>query len=303
MKRVVFFVEPEWAYGVIHYDLSKWLQRHNIRASVMPWNRQYTFQEVQDLAQHIDYFVSTPYGLEALCIHHYGIQPEQCIVVCHSREDVNYFLDKLPVDFQNRILKWAAVSDWVRGEWQDLLGTQERQRAIDVTPLGIDYWNFHSPIAERLESVGYAGAYRIGHNDHIKRTDLVDRICERSGLPLKVAIQYHNLFTTMQGFYPQVGAVLITSTHEGAGLPALEAAAAGRLVLSTPVGHWERISPTGCIELPLEAEALVEHCAEALSYYKNNPSEYRTRCLQIQEYAKSYDWSAGPIDQWATLLS
>lgn len=302
MKRVVFFVEPEWAYGVIHYDLSKWLQRHDIRASVMPWNRQYTLQEVQDLSQHIDYFVSTPYGLEALCIHHYGIQPEQCIVVCHSREDIGYFLN-LPQEFQDRIPKWAAVSDWVRAEWKEHLDLQGREHQIDVCNLGIDFWNFHAPIADRLESVGYAGAYRVEHNQHIKRTDLVDRICEQTNLPLKVAIHYHNLFTTMQGFYPQVGAVIISSTHEGAGLPALEAAAAGRLVLTTPVGHWERIAGVGAIELPLEAEALVHHCVEALNYYKNNPREYRSRCLQMQDYARSYDWSAGPINEWIQLLS
>lgn len=302
MKRVVFFVEPEWAYGVIHYDLSKWLQRHDIRASVMPWNRQYTVQEVQDLSQHIDYFVSTPYGLEALCLHHYGIQPEQCIVVCHSREDIAYFLN-LPQEFQDRIPKWAAVSDWVWGEWQERLKLQEREHAIEVCNLGIDFWNFHSEPGERLESVGYAGAYRVEHNQHIKRTDLVDRACQQSALPLKVAIQYHNLFTTMQGFYPQVGAIVVSSTHEGAGLPAMEAAAAGRLVLSTPVGHWGRICGPGAIELPLEPEALVEHCVEVLSYYKNNPREYRMRCLQTQEYARSYDWSAGPIDEWIRLLS
>ena len=47
MKRIIFFIEPEWAYGVIHYDLVKWLQPYNIRASVMSWTRQYTVDEVQ----------------------------------------------------------------------------------------------------------------------------------------------------------------------------------------------------------------------------------------------------------------
>lgn len=303
MKRVVFYIEPEWAYGVIHYDLTKWLHRHDIRASVMPWNRQYSVQEVQDLAQHVDYFVSTPYGLEALCLYHYGIQPEQCIVVCHSREDIDYFHEKLPVDFQNRLRKWAAVSEWIRAEWRERLVQQNREQYIEVCLLGIDYWNFYAPVSERLESVGYAGAYRVAHNQHIKRTDLVDRVCEGAGLPLKVAIHYHNLFSTMQGFYPQVGAIIISSTHEGAGLPALEAAAAGRLVLSTPVGHWERIKPLGTVELPLDGEELVKSAIEVLNFYKNNPKEYQLRCNQMQEFAKSYDWSAGPLSQWISLLS
>ena len=184
-----------------------------------------------------------------------------------------------------------------------MVAAQERQHELLVCSLGIDYWNFHAPVAKRLTSVGYAGAYRVEHNAHIKRTELVDQICEQTGLPLKVALHYHNLFTTMQGFYPQVSAVIISSTHEGAGLPALEAAAAGRLVLSTPVGHIERIGPKGFVELPLNAEELVLRGVEILNYYKNNPTEYELRCTQMQEHAKTYDWSAGPISQWVQLLS
>jgi len=296
MKRVVFFVEPEWAYGVIHYDLVKWLQQYDIRASVMPWTKQYTADEVQELSQHIDYFVSTPSGLEALCIYHYQIQPEQCIVVCHSREDIEY-LQRLPGDFQNRIARFGAVSNWVRDE----MVSRGITKPIQVCTLGIDYEQFYSPIAKELEIVGYAGAYKIPHNDHIKRAHLVDQAVGRSGLGLKIAIHYHNSFMTMPGFYPQVGAIVISSTHEGAGLPALEAAAAGRLVISTAVGHWNRIGIRGAVEMPVEAEQFVERCTETLTYYKNNPKEYQTRCLTIQEHAREYDWS-NHIGSWVELI-
>jgi glycosyltransferase involved in cell wall biosynthesis len=275
----------------------------------MPWNRQYTVQEVQELADHIDFFVSSPSGLEALCLHHYGIQPEQTIAVAHSREDIDYFMN-LPQDFRFRIARLGAVSDWVKNDWTSRIQAEELQlnidpqlgRKISLCTLGIDYWNFHSPIAQSLESVGYAGAYKVAHNDHIKRAGLVDQICEKSGLPLKVAIQYHNLFSTMQGFYPSTGAVIVSSTHEGAGLPVLEAAAAGRLVLSTPVGHWERVGPVGAVELPLDAEQLVERAVETLQFYKNNPREYRLRCTQMQEHAKQYDWSNGHLGTWIDMI-
>jgi len=296
MKRIVFFVEPEWAYGVIHYDLIKWLQPYNIRASVMPWTRQYTVDEVQELSQHIDYFVSTPSGLEALCIYHYHIHPEQIIVVCHSREDIEYLL-KLPETVSNRIAKLGAVSNWVRDE----MIRMGIQKPIQVCTLGVDYEQFYSPIAKELEIVGYAGAYKVLHNDHIKRAHLVDKAVGRSGLGLKIAIQYHNSFMTMPGFYPQVGAIVVSSTHEGAGLPALEAAAAGRLVISTAVGHWDRIGLRGAVEMPIEEEAFVDSCAETLTYYKNNPKEYQARCLTIQEHAREYDWS-NHIESWVELI-
>jgi glycosyltransferase involved in cell wall biosynthesis len=294
--RIVFFVEPEWAYGVIHYDLTKWLQQYDVKASVMAWTKQYTLDEVQELSQHIDYFVSTPSGLEALCIYHYKIKPEQCIAVCHSREDIVY-LQRLPVDVQNRIARFGAVSNWVRDEMVSMGIT----KPIQVCTLGIDYEQFYSPVAKELEIVGYAGAYKIAHNDHIKRAHLVDQAVGRSGLGLKIAMHYHNSFVTMPGFYPQVGAVVISSTHEGAGLPALEAAAAGRLVISTAVGHWDRIGIKGAVEMPIDAEQFVEGCTETLTYYKNNPKEYQIRCLTIQEHAREYDWKHH-VESWVKLI-
>jgi glycosyltransferase involved in cell wall biosynthesis len=105
----------------------------------------------------------------------------------------------------------------------------------------------------------------------------------------------------MPGFYPQVGAVVVSSTHEGAGLPALEAAAAGRLVISTPVGHWDRIGTKGAVEMPVEAESFVQCCSETLIYYKNNPKEYQVRCLTIQEHAREYDW-INHVESWVELI-
>ena len=120
-------------------------------------------------------------------------------------------------------------------------------------------------------------------------------------MPLKVAIHYHNSFNTMPGFYPTVGAVVISSTHEGAGLPALEAAAAGRLVISTPVGHWDRVGYKGAVEVPIDEVQFVDRCAGALSFYKNNPKDYEARCYGIREHAKGYDWQYH-IESWINLI-
>ena len=66
MKQVTFFTEPEWAFGVIHYELVKHLFVHDVNATVLPWNKQYTAQEIAELAAVVEAFVSTPYGVAIL---------------------------------------------------------------------------------------------------------------------------------------------------------------------------------------------------------------------------------------------
>jgi glycosyltransferase involved in cell wall biosynthesis len=106
----------------------------------------------------------------------------------------------------------------------------------------------------------------------------------------------------MPGFYKKVDAVLIASTEEGAGLPLLEAGAAGKLVISTPVGHYSRVGPKGADFVPIVEHEFIEKTVELLSYYKSNSEKYRQRCLEIQHHAQSYDWKY-VIDNWIEILS
>jgi glycosyltransferase involved in cell wall biosynthesis len=130
----------------------------------------------------------------------------------------------------------------------------------------------------------------------------IKKAAEKAGLEFVVAQHYHNSFVTMGGFYKAVDCVIMASTEEGAGLPVLEAGAAGKLVIGTPVGHWpQRVGDKGGIEVPIPEEEFVRSCVEILTYYKNHPAEYRNRCLQIQEHAKTYDW-IHYLQPWITLL-
>jgi glycosyltransferase involved in cell wall biosynthesis len=106
----------------------------------------------------------------------------------------------------------------------------------------------------------------------------------------------------MPGFYKSVDSVLIASTEEGAGLPLLEAGAAGKLVISTPVGHYSRVGNAGANFVPIAEDEFIEKTVEILSYYKANPEQYRQRCLEIQHHAQSYDWKF-VIDKWIEILS
>ena len=85
-------------------------------------------------------------------------------------------------------------------------------------------------------------------------------------------------------------------------MPATEAAAAGRLVISTPVGVFPQRAYEGMgIMGPLEEDAFRKFAIETLVYYKNNPSEFVEKCSESQAAAKKSDWK-NMIHDWVALI-
>ena len=84
----------------------------------------------------------------------------------------------------------------------------------------------------------------------------------------------------------------------------LEAAAAGKLCIGTPVGYFaENGLKGGGIQVPIDEEPFVSDTIILLDYYKNNQEEYLKKCLDIQEYARyNYDWKY-VIDGWIELFN
>ena len=106
----------------------------------------------------------------------------------------------------------------------------------------------------------------------------------------------------MPRYYQQVDAVLVTSLREGFGLPAMEAAAAGRLVISTPVGGFPYLaSRGGGITAPLDGDEYKAFVIEKLSYYKDHSTEYIEVCRNTQDAARQFDWEY-TISEWADLI-
>jgi glycosyltransferase involved in cell wall biosynthesis len=120
---------------------------------------------------------------------------------------------------------------------------------------------------------------------------LVEQAVRNAGLELKLAHGYHNSYVTMAGYYPTVDALIVASTEEGAGLPALEASAAGRLVISTPVGLWQSRSSDSGHTVPIDERRFVEETTTLLEFYRDNADAYREKCLHTQQHARTYDWS------------
>ena len=283
------FTEPEWAFGSIHYELTKNLFERGINATVLNWERSYQKQEIAELAANIDFFHSSPYGVNVL-IKKYAIKPEQCVATVHAKWDINHLVEYGP-DMVIRLHGYTAVSDWLV-EQSAHAGIA---RVPQVTPVAINYDTFYHEPSKQLRIVGYAGAIS-GVNLQIKRLHLVEQAVRNAGLELKIAHGQHNSYVTMAGFYPTVDALIVASSEEGAGLPALEASAAGRLVISTPVGLWKNGNNGHTV--PIEEGRFLEETTVLLKHYKDNSGAYVDKCLSTLEYAKKYDWSQ-VVDKWA----
>ena len=174
-----------------------------------------------------------------------------------------------------------------------------------VAPLGVNYSEFHADIPERLATVGYASGMSVKtFGVEWKRGELAEASARAAGLTFKVAgwtgnqISFHD----MPDFYRTVDAVLTSSISEAGPLAVMEAAAAGRLVIGTPVGHFPlKAYHGGGILAPIEAEKFKNFTAATLQYYKDNPAAYVDKCRSIQEAARKFDWQHA-IGGWIELI-
>jgi glycosyltransferase involved in cell wall biosynthesis len=312
MKRVVFYFEPNWAFGTVHYELCKYLYGYGFDCRLLPWNKSYTYEEMRELNDTTDIFVTTPHGWRFLGYDYKTVKPEQCVIISHAKLDMTELIHYHGYDDFNRFKRYACVSDWL----VNLSAELGIQRPAELTPVAINYNAFYSKPNDSLRTVGYAGSFHgkdefaaadiqsaLAQPKYHKRAWLVQEATERAGLTFIPAGPYHNSFVTMPGFYKRVDAVIAASTEEGAGLPVMEGGAAGKLIISTPVGHWNtRITEAGGHAVPTDDVGFVEKTTELLSYYKNNPEKYRQRCLEIQHHAQSYDWKY-VIDKWVDILT
>jgi len=311
MKKVAFFFEPDWAFGSVHYELFKYLWNEDYNCHLLAWNKAYTVDELQELDKHIDFWVTTPHGYRYLEYVYCAIKAERVVVIAHAPLDLQELVHHHGMDDFPRFRNYGVVSEYLKQYSKDM----GIERVPIVCPVAINYHTYFSEPSRELKVVGYAGTFHekeeftqeqidsnLAQPKYKKRAWLVREAAHKAGLEFKVAQYYHNSFVTMGGFYKAVDCIIMSSSEEGAGLPVLEAGAAGKLVIGTPVGHWpQRVGDKGGIQMPIPEEQFVQECVEVLMYYKNHPAEYRNRCAQIQEHAKTYDWS-NYLQPWLDVL-
>lgn len=312
MKNIVFYVEPDWAFGSVHHELGRRLRPYGFNCMLLAWNKSYTREEMIELDKVVDLYVTTPHGWRFLGYDYQTVAPEKCAVVTHAKLDMTELIHYHGMDDYYKFYKYACVSEWLIGVSKSL----GIERETLLTPVAINYDLFYAEPSEKLTTLGYAGSYHektefskdqvasdLAQPKYHKRGYLVREIADKLKLNFKIAQKYHNTFVTMPGYYRSIDCLISPSTEEGAGLPVMEAGAAGRLVIGTPVGHWpQKVKGYGGIEVPIPEREFVEKTCDVLNYYITHPKEYRDRCYNIREHARTYDW-ANVIESWVDLLS
>lgn len=301
-KNVVFFIEPEWSYGRVHYDLTRYLSKSGLSCQVLPWNKSYTIEEMKELDACVSTFVTTPHGWKFL--QQYNISPEKCVVVAHSRIDLVELIESHGTNEFDKFKEFGCLNEWLISLSQDY-GIKRKPKLM---PVGVCYETFSNNVSKKLLTVGFASSYHEKEEEisisqeknykslqpkTFKRGWLVKKAVEEAGLEFKVANSYHNSFVTMPGFYNSVDAIICASTEEGCCMPTMEAAASGKLVITTPVGNAYEVLKEGFnnnLIVPFDESQFLERVVELLSFYKNNEEAYRKTCNSLREEMRKFDW-------------
>jgi glycosyltransferase involved in cell wall biosynthesis len=299
MKKVLFFTQNRWAFGSIHHGLCKELYKHGIFANLLDYCIQYTLEEFELLNKTYDYFVTQPESIPILI--DYGVPLNKIVAVAHAEWDINLSQSNNVHERTNNydIHSYGVISN----KLFNIVDSMNYKIKPKLVTNGIIFDAFYEKPSDKLNVVGYGGSFSSPNfaGQEIKRGSLVQLATESAELKFLPNGLYNHL--AMVGYYKGVDSVIMSSTEEACGLPMLEAAAAGRLCIGTPVGYFaENGLKGGGIQVSLEENQFVNEVSAILNYYKNNPDQYRRKCLDIQEYARyNYDWSK-VIDQWIELF-
>jgi hypothetical protein len=296
-RRVLFFVGTGWAFGSVHFELVKYLHSRGLVADVLDFGRGYNRDEVTLMGEYYDCIVGIV-GETWPLTDNYGIGHEKIVVIAHGEYDLRHALDTRPPEEFERFAGYGVISEWLLNLSADL----GIRRVPNIVKLGINRGRLLAPLPSELRVVGYGGSIHRTDPAGVdgKRGVLAQEAAEAAGLVFAPAGRYH--FLAMPRYYQKVDAVLVASLREGFGLPAMEAAAAGRQVISTPVGAFPYLASCGGgIIAPLDADEYRAFVTDKIVYYKCNPKIYVETCYMIQKAAEQFDWDC-TIDEWIALI-
>lgn len=291
-NSVLFYTQNRWAFGQIHHSLIKRLWSHGIYAHLLDWTQSYSQLEFDLLNKKFETFVTTPEAVEHL--KQRGIPLSRIVSIAHHEKDIT-----------------SAVTDYGVSNFEELKGYGVINNSlIDVSKklgikripftlkVGIDFDHFYLPVNKTLEVIGYAGEIKSSMSDgsDFKRSYLIPSIIDRVKLPLRSHEFFNHL--CMSGYYTLIDALLVSSNYETAGLPAMEAAAAGKLVISPAVGYFDGSFGVLCRTPDQE---FLEDAVETIERFKD-PVLYKNICLSSQQCIKDhFDWSV-LIKDWINII-
>src|SRR6266852_6651558 len=297
--KVLIYGYPQWSHGRVYYDLCKQLHRRGYIVDIINWQENHAAY-IADLIPFYDLFMTALDGVRTLT-DIYGVPYDRVIALSHHELDIRMLIEQKGVEVFDKLANYGATSEFIY--CSSLM--KGVPRVPKVVSMGVNFAEFYSKISERLSTVGYASSMSVTtYGIEWKRGELAETAAREAGLEFRVAGSTGNQasFHDMPEFYRSVDAVLTSSISEAAQLPVMEAAAAGRLVIGTPVGHFPRKAyEGGGILAPIEAGKFKAFTVETLRYYKDNPIAYQDKCHAIQEAARKCDWKY-TIDEGVELI-
>ena len=300
MKKVLFYTQNRWAFGSLHHGLCKELYKYNIYANLLDWDVDYTSEEFELLNNTYDLFVIHPES--CLQLHYnYGIPLNKIVAIAHEQWDILLAKKELGVGFYSELHSYAVISK--------IVSDKSLEIGISVVPkfvkYGIHFDLFCDPVHDSLRNVGYGGAKEsfTFYGVDRKRGHLVEKVVSGIEDLNLVSHNYYN-YMCMPAYYNKIDALIMSSSEDAGGLPAMEAACSGKLIIGTPVGYFEENGKHGGgVLVPLDELGFLNETRKHLIYYRDNPKEYKEKCEEIQNYAReNYDWSK-TIHSWVELLS
>ncbi|MCX8008081.1 MAG: glycosyltransferase [Patescibacteria group bacterium] len=300
MIRVSFFTQNRWAFGNIHHSLSKVLYKYGIISEVIDFTVSYQLKEFQYLNDCTDLFITNPDAVPPL--RSYKIPYEKIAIVAHAEWDILRALNIGGEEIFNNCIDYAVVSKHLFEKSKEF----GIKRIPKILPVGVFSEKFNYPLPVELKTVGYAGAFETYNwkGVEIKRGHLVSKIlsiCYENGIELNYNPHNFYMWQSMPGYYKDVDLIFITSLEEGAGLPYMEAAVAGRGIMTTPVGYAKEKHKVGLI-FPFDENEYINNAIHYIKYFKENPKKFIEHCEMNRKFGKNdFDWEVR-VDSWVKFI-
>lgn len=295
MKKILFYTQTEWAFGIVHNGLSRELYKHEFLAEILNWSVGRSIEEMKLIEKSVDFIVTSPCG--AVCLKKfYSYSLDKVKIVSHGAIELYKNFIEMKEIF-DECQSYAVINS----NLYDVSKTLGIKRIPSILTYGCDIDRFLKPFSKSLKKVGYAGAKKSDNffNNDLKRFYLIEQCCKNADLPLICNGLYH--YAAMPAFYENVDCVVISSNEESFGLPFAEGAIAGRLIVGTEVG-CNKIHKNSIV-VPIEEKAFIEKTTEALLEYKKDDKKFQEKCKEIQDYAiKNYSWESN-VEPWINFLN
>ena len=298
--KIVIWGHTQWSHGRVYYDVCKALTERGYVVDLLDWTVGQGWK-IEQLLSYYDFFLTALNGIGTL-IDTYGVPAERIIGLSHHERDILMLIEEKGVGVFDELAGYGVVGY----QLYDASAIFGVRRSPLVVPLGVNTAEFSAEVPQRLRTVGYASSYAhvTPEGVEMKRGDIAEAAAREAGLQFKIAgsVGGQMSFHDMPAFYRSVDAVLVSSLTEGAGLPMREAAAAGRLVISTPVGDFPLHAAQGIgVIAPIEAHKYTKFVADELKFHKDDTAAFVERCRKAKDAASKLDWQY-MISNWIDLI-